>query len=213
MDGPPLHEQARRPECTAPRYINDVTAAEIYESRVGDRHKQPPPAPPPPPKLHASWDCFEARAGASTKRERDPVHGLRHADCVPANAPGNADLLEIGSLVDKRWETDTTRRIRPACSLSTQGGILRIAFQPVYHLIAVICAIVEPNVDFHVCLWKFIFNTLVTKMWLCTTIFVRYTQVIRSLELDVRILIQGGHWKIKGFEKVITCSFSIFFFL
>lgn len=39
-----------RPECTAPRYINDVTAAEIYESRVCEdiRHPSLPPFALPP---------------------------------------------------------------------------------------------------------------------------------------------------------------------
>lgn len=55
MDGPPPHEQAHHPEYAAPRYINDVTAAEIYESRVCDRH-------PPFTKLHTPRDCFGARA-------------------------------------------------------------------------------------------------------------------------------------------------------
>ena len=121
MDGPPPHEQARRPECTAPRYINDVTAAEIYESRVCDRHKQPTHSPRPA-TLEATRVVRLLRSTCRASTKREPVHGLRHADCVAANAPG--DLLEIGSPVDKRWGTDTepTRRIRPACSLSTQGS-------------------------------------------------------------------------------------------
>lgn len=101
MDGPapcankPL---SLLPECTAPRYINDVTAAEIYESRVcEDSHPRPPR--PKPVATHV------ARLPRSTcKPSTRSVYQRRHADCVTTNAHGTGDPLEIGSLVDKRRE-------------------------------------------------------------------------------------------------------------
>lgn len=105
MDGPPPHEQARRPECTAPRYINDVTAAEIYESRVCEDRTS---LPRPPPGLHTSRDCFGARA--------NPRQGActgENTDCVTTNARGTVVVpLEIGSPVDKRWEMKGLVRVQ-----------------------------------------------------------------------------------------------------
>lgn len=63
MDGPPPHEQARRPECTAPRYINDVTAGEIYESRVSS-------APIPASKTIHIARLLQSTCKALTRGER-----------------------------------------------------------------------------------------------------------------------------------------------
>lgn len=71
MDGPPPHEQAHRPECIAPRYINDVMAGEIYESRVFS-------APIPASRTTHREIASDHVQSLDERRGKKSMHGLRH---------------------------------------------------------------------------------------------------------------------------------------
>lgn len=118
MDGPPPHEQARRPECTALRYINDVTAGEIYESRVSSARI---------PGLYTSRDCFRARA-KPRREERKEEHARVKTSpiALPPMHRGTTTYSKLVlSLTNGEKDTEMRNEYGQRCNFSR---ILEIVF-------------------------------------------------------------------------------------